>query len=174
MKIFTWKRTAVLAPVAAALALAPLAAAADQPQQATVPISFSLTDYSLCGFAIAESATGEIDKTIFPDGSQIWHIHRYSTFSANGKTLTSDANFTRFLDPTQPNLINDAAPSSASRSRARAPSSCRPESSSSTTQPARSTSTPAPPNSSTTTPPPSAPTSATDARKEESECAHED
>jgi hypothetical protein len=108
MKIFTWKRATRLASVAAALALAPLAAAADQPQQATVPISFSLTDYSLCGFAIAESATGEIDKTIFSDGSQIWHIHRLGTFSANGKTLTSDANFTRFLDPAQPDLINDS------------------------------------------------------------------
>lgn len=108
MKIFTWKHAALLAAVPAALALAPFAAAADQPQQVTVPISFSLTDYSLCGFAIAESATGEIDKTIFPDGSQIWHIHRYSTFSANGKTLTSDVNFTRFLDPAQPSLINDA------------------------------------------------------------------
>jgi hypothetical protein len=111
MKILSWKRAALLAAVAAvaaALALAPFAAAADQPQQVSVPISFSLTDYTLCGFAIAESATGEIDKTIFPDGSQIWHIHRLSTFSANGKTLTSDANFTRFLDPTQPNLINDS------------------------------------------------------------------
>jgi hypothetical protein len=108
MKIFSWKRAAILASVAAALALTPFATAADQPQQLSVPISFSLTDYSLCGFAIAESATGEVDKTIFPDGSQIWHIHRYSTFSANGKTLTSDANFTRFLDPAQPTLINDS------------------------------------------------------------------
>jgi hypothetical protein len=102
------KTTAVVAALVAALTPALPAAAADVPQQQTVPIAFSITDYSLCGFAIDERATGEIDKTIFPDGTQIWHIHRYSTFSANGKTLTSDATFTRFLDPSQPDLINDS------------------------------------------------------------------
>lgn len=108
MKIFTRKRTAVVAAVAAALAVAPLAAATDQPQHLTVPISRSLTDTSLCGFPITETVTGEIDKTIFPDGSQIWNIHRVTVFSANGNSLYSLGDFTRFLDPSQPNLINDS------------------------------------------------------------------
>jgi hypothetical protein len=108
MNIFRHKRMTVLAAVVAAAVLVPVAAATDPPQHQTVPISFSLVDFSLCGFAIDETATGQIDKTIFADGSQIWHIHRLGTFSANGTTLTSEANFTRFLDPAQPELINDS------------------------------------------------------------------
>lgn len=82
--------------------------AADQPQHLVVPISRSITDTTLCGYPIIEAVTGEIDKTIFADGSQIWNIHRVSTFTANGKTLSSLGEFTRFFDPTQPLLVNDA------------------------------------------------------------------
>jgi hypothetical protein len=101
------RRASLLVAVAAAVGV-PAVAAASPPQHATVPISFAITDTSLCGFPIAESATGEIDQTIFDDGSQTWHVHRYSAFSANGKTLTSNANFTRFIDPSKPQLVDDS------------------------------------------------------------------
>jgi hypothetical protein len=107
MTRFNWKRNLILACLLGALVLGPFAAA-DAPRHQTVPISFSLVDHSLCGFAIDESATGEIDMTIFSDGHQIWHVHRLSTFSANGKTLSSNANFTRFIDPNAPQLVNDS------------------------------------------------------------------
>jgi hypothetical protein len=101
------RRASLLVAVAAAVGL-PAVAAADPPQHVKVPISFAITDTSLCGFPIAESATGEIDKAIFADGTQTWHVHRYSTFAANGKTLTSNANFTRFIDPSEPQLVDDS------------------------------------------------------------------
>jgi hypothetical protein len=43
-----------------------------------------------------------------PDGTLITHIDRILTFTANGKTLTSNDHFTRFVDPTQPFLIDIA------------------------------------------------------------------
>ena len=101
-------RPILLAGIAAAALAVPQLAAADSPTHQTVPLSVTLSDIGLCSFPVAEVLTGQIDKTIFSDGSQIWHIHRLSTWSANGKSVTSNADFTRFIDPSQPNLIDDS------------------------------------------------------------------
>jgi hypothetical protein len=108
MTILNSKRNAIVASAIVATLMVAALAAADPPTHQTVPISFSIVDHSLCGFAINETAAGEIDMTIFSNGLQIWHIHRFSTFSANGRTLTSNANFTRFIDPNEPQLVNDS------------------------------------------------------------------
>lgn len=101
-------RPIVLAGIAAAALAVPQLAAAQPPIHQTVPLSITFPDAGFCSFAVYEVVNAQIDKTIFSDGSQIWHVHRLSTFSANGKTLTSNADFTRFIDPAQPNLINDS------------------------------------------------------------------
>jgi hypothetical protein len=61
-----------------------------------------------CSFAVYRSDVFKLTTIAKPDGTLITHIDRVLTFTANGKTLTSNDHFTRFVDPTQPYLIDIA------------------------------------------------------------------
>ena len=61
-----------------------------------------------CSFAVYRSDVFKLTTIAKPDGTLITHIDRVLTFTANGKTLTSNDLFTRFVDPTQPYLIDIA------------------------------------------------------------------
>jgi hypothetical protein len=61
-----------------------------------------------CSFPVFRSDVFKLTTITKPDGTLITHIDRVLTFSANGKTLTSDDHFTRFIDPAQPLLIDIA------------------------------------------------------------------
>jgi hypothetical protein len=61
-----------------------------------------------CSFPVFRSDVFKLTTITQTDGTLITHIDRVLTFSANGKTLTSDDHFTRFVDPAQPFLIDIA------------------------------------------------------------------
>ena len=61
-----------------------------------------------CSFPVYRSDVFKLTTIPKPDGTLITHIDRVLTFTANGKTLTSNDHFTRFVDPTQPYLIDIA------------------------------------------------------------------
>lgn len=61
-----------------------------------------------CTFPVYRSDTFKLTTIEHPDGTLITHIDRALTFAANGKTLTSNDHFTRFVDPAQPWLIDIA------------------------------------------------------------------
>ena len=65
-------------------------------------------DSHYCSFPVYRSDVFKLTTITKPDGTLITHIDRVLTFTANGKTLTSDDHFTRFVDPTQPYLIDIA------------------------------------------------------------------
>ena len=65
-------------------------------------------DSHYCSFPVYRSDVFKLTTITKPDGTLITHIDRVLTFSANGKTLTSDDHFTRFVDPAQPYLIDIA------------------------------------------------------------------
>ena len=65
-------------------------------------------DSGYCSFPVYRSDTFKLTTITKPDGTLITHIDRVLTFAANGKTLTSDDHFTRFVDPAQPWLIDIA------------------------------------------------------------------
>jgi hypothetical protein len=65
-------------------------------------------DSHYCSFPVYRSDVFKLTTITQPDGTLITHIDRVLTFAANGKTLTSDDHFTRFVDPTQPYLIDIA------------------------------------------------------------------
>ena len=59
-----------------------------------------------CSFPVYRSDVFKLTTIAKPDGTLITHIDRVLTFTANGKTLTSNDHFTRFVDPTRPYLID--------------------------------------------------------------------
>ncbi len=61
-----------------------------------------------CSFPVYRSDVFKLTTITKPDGTLITHIDRTLTFAANGRTLTSDDHFTRFVDPAQPFLIDIA------------------------------------------------------------------
>jgi hypothetical protein len=61
-----------------------------------------------CSFPVLRSDQFKLTTITKPDGTLITHIDRDLTFSANGRTLTSNDHFTRFVDPAQPFLIDIA------------------------------------------------------------------
>jgi hypothetical protein len=61
-----------------------------------------------CSFPVYRSDVFRLTTIAKPDGTLITHIDRTLTFAANGKTLTSNDHFTRFVDPAQPFLIDIA------------------------------------------------------------------
>jgi hypothetical protein len=61
-----------------------------------------------CSFPVYRSDVFKLTTITQPDGTLITHIDRLLTFTANGKTLTSDDHFTRFVDPARPFLIDIA------------------------------------------------------------------
>ena len=61
-----------------------------------------------CSFPVLRSDQFKLTTITKRDGTLITHIDRVLTFSANGRTLTSDDHFTRFVDPAQPFLIDIA------------------------------------------------------------------
>ena len=79
-------------------------AAAEPPLK--FPFADPPVDSGLCSFPVLRSGTGTITSVTKPDGTAIVQIDRVLTFSANGKTLTSNDHFTRFFDPTQPTVLD--------------------------------------------------------------------
>ena len=65
-------------------------------------------DSGYCSFPVYRSDTFKLTTITKPDGTLITHIDRVLTFAANGKALTSNDHFTRFVDPAQPWLIDIA------------------------------------------------------------------
>ena len=63
-------------------------------------------DSRYCSFPVYRSDVFKLTTIAKPDGTLITHIDRVLTFTANGKTLTSNDHFTRFVDPTKPYLID--------------------------------------------------------------------
>jgi hypothetical protein len=61
-----------------------------------------------CSFPVYRSDAFKLTTISKPDGTLITHIDRVLTLAANGKTLTSNDHFTRFVDPTQPWLVDVA------------------------------------------------------------------
>src|SRR5205809_5156072 len=82
------------------------AATAEPPMVATGQTPAVNSGY--CSFPVYRSDVFKLTTITKPDGTLITHIDRVLTFTANGKTLTSDDHFTRFVDPTQPYLIDIA------------------------------------------------------------------
>ena len=88
------------------LLLGASAAAAEPPtvvEGQTLPV-----DSGYCSFPVYRSDVFKLTTITQPDGTLITHIDRILTFAANGKTLTSNDHFTRFVDPAQPFLIDIA------------------------------------------------------------------
>lgn len=65
-------------------------------------------DSRYCSFPVMRSDTGSSTTITKPDGTQISHISRMLTLTANGKTLTSNDHFTRFIDPQEPFIVDAA------------------------------------------------------------------
>ena len=80
------------------------AAAAEPP--VVVTGQTPLVNSGYCSFPVYRSDVFKLTTIAKPDGTLITHIDRVLTFTANGKTLTSNDHFTRFVDPTRPYLID--------------------------------------------------------------------
>lgn len=91
----------------AVLLLAFAAAAAADPPVVTTGQTAPV-DSHYCSFPVYRSDVFTLTTITKPDGTLITHIDRVLTFTANGKTLTSNDHFTRFVDPAQPFIIDIA------------------------------------------------------------------
>ncbi len=100
------KLALLLGLLAAPLAVAGTASA-EQPQTATIPISFAFVDTTSCGpsLPIATSGTGELEITTFADGRQIRHVDVDVTLTANGKTVTNISQNNQFVDGTTQTIV---------------------------------------------------------------------
>lgn len=65
-------------------------------------------DSGYCSFPVLRSDQFKLTTITKPDGTLITHIDRVLTFRANGRTLTSNDHFTRFVEPARPFLIDIA------------------------------------------------------------------
>jgi len=96
-------------PVSSAIVLLlALASAAAAEPPVVVTGQTPLVNSGYCSFPVYRSDVFKLTTIAKPDGTLITHIDRVLTFTANGKTLTSDDHFTRFVDPTQPFLVDIA------------------------------------------------------------------
>jgi hypothetical protein len=101
------RRLFLLGLTATMLLLALASAAAAEPPVTTVGQTPPVNS-GYCSFPVYRSDVFALTTITKPDGTLITHIDRILTFTANGKTLTSNDHFTRFVDPTQPFLIDIA------------------------------------------------------------------
>ena len=101
-------RRLVLLALSATVLLPVLAATAAAEPPVVVTGQTSPVDSRYCSFPVYRSDVFKLTTIAKPDGTLITHIDRVLTFAANGKTITSNDHFTRFVDPTQPFLIDIA------------------------------------------------------------------
>ena len=85
-----------------------LAGAASAEPPVVVTGQAPAVDSHYCSFPVYRSDVFKLTTIMKPDGTLITHIDRLLTFTANGKSLTSNDHFTRFVDPGQPYLIDIA------------------------------------------------------------------
>jgi hypothetical protein len=90
--------TVVLALASAAAAAPPVVVVGQTP-----PVNSGY-----CSFPVLRSDEFKLTTIMKPDGTLITHIDRVITFTANGKSLTTNDHFTRFVDPARPWLIDIA------------------------------------------------------------------
>ena len=101
------RRLILLALSSTMLLLALTATAAAEPPVVTTGQTPPV-DSRYCSFPVYRSDVFTLTTITKPDGTLITHIDRILIFAANGKTLTSNDHFTRFVDLTQPFLIDIA------------------------------------------------------------------
>jgi hypothetical protein len=101
------RRFVLLVSSAIVLLFALAAAAAAEPPM-VVTGQTPAVNSGYCSFPVYRSDVFKLTTIAKPDGTLITHIDRVLTFTANGKTLTSNDHFTRFVDPTPPFLIDIA------------------------------------------------------------------
>jgi hypothetical protein len=101
-------RRLVLLASSAILLLFALASAAAAEPPVVVTGRTPPVDSRYCRFPVYRSDVFKLTTITKPDGTLITHIDRVLTFTANGKTLTSNDHFTRFVDLTKPYLIDIA------------------------------------------------------------------
>jgi hypothetical protein len=99
------RRLALLVSSAIVLLFALASAAAAEPPVVVTGQTPSVNS-GYCSFPVYRSDVFKLTTIAKPDRTLITHIDRVLTFTANGKTLTSDDHFTRFVDPTQPFLVD--------------------------------------------------------------------
>jgi hypothetical protein len=100
-------RLVLLVSSAIVLLLALASAAAAEPPVAVTGQTPSVNS-GYCNTPVYRSDVFKLTTIAKPDGTLITHIDRVLTFTANGKTLTSNDHFTRFVDPARPFLIDIA------------------------------------------------------------------
>ena len=100
-------RLVLLVSSAIVLLLALASAAAAEPPVVVTGQAPSVNS-GYCSFPVYRSDVFKLTTITKPDGTLITHIDRVLTFAANGKTLTSNDHFTRFVDPTQLFLVDIA------------------------------------------------------------------
>jgi hypothetical protein len=101
------RRLRLLVPSSIFLLLA-LASVASAEPPVTVVGQTQPVNSGYCSFPVLRSDQFKLTTITKPDGTLITHIDRVLTFTANGKTLTGDDHFTRFVDPAQPWLVDVA------------------------------------------------------------------
>ncbi len=101
-------RRLILSVLSATVLLFALASAAGAEPPAVVTGQTPQVNSGYCSFPVYRSDVFALTTITKPDGTLITHIDRILTFTANGKTLTSNDHFTRFVDPTRPYLIDIA------------------------------------------------------------------
>jgi hypothetical protein len=101
-------RRLILSVLSATVLLFALASAAGAEPPVVVTGQTPQVNSGYCSFPVYRSDVFKLTTITKPDGTLITHIDRVLTFAANGKTLTSNDHFTRFVDPAQPFLIDIA------------------------------------------------------------------
>jgi hypothetical protein len=101
-------RRLILSVLSATVLLFALASAAGAEPPAVVTGQTPQVNSGYCSFPVYRSDVFKLTTITKADGTLITHIDRVLTFAANGKTLTSNDHFTRFVDPAQPFLIDVA------------------------------------------------------------------
>jgi hypothetical protein len=101
------RRLVLLVSSAIVLLFALASAAAAEPPVVVTGQTPSVNS-GYCSFPVYRSDAFKLTTIAKPDGTLITHIDRVLTFTANGKTLTSNDHFTRFVDPLQPFLVDIA------------------------------------------------------------------
>ena len=101
------RRLHLLVPSSIVLLLAFASAAGAEPP-VTVIGQTQPVNSGYCSFPVYRSDEFKLTTITKPDGTLITHIDRVLTFTANGKTLTSNDHFTRFVDPARPWLVDVA------------------------------------------------------------------
>lgn len=101
-------RRLVFLMLSAIVLLFALASAAAAEPPVTTTGQTPPVDSRYCSFPVYRSDVFTLTTITKPDGTLITHIDRVLTFTANGKTLTSNDHFTRLVDPAQPFLVDIA------------------------------------------------------------------